>query len=835
MFRTRNKRLPLISATFGILLSVLMCGAHAADIEKAEYDKGFGAKDAAVRASRSPRKVAEFAGELLESAKLVREDQPYQAYLFNKSYEIGMLFPEGIPFAVEAMDQLGNAQPQLKGAADANLLNAMQRRYQTTGGPQRATAASAYIDRALQIADSLAAAGKYDEAVIICDKAKLALAASAARHNDVLERALMFKEQQAVAKRIAALKITLKTTPHDAVAAGEMVQLLMLDSDLPDQALPYVDATGDARLKKIVALAAKDVATLTDGESLELADWYRGQTIKAGKLASYTAWSRAKFCYQRFLDVHPKLDADRLNATRAMKDAEVALAKTPRVFPEVANSVKHASSLTPANNPGATDLLQPGSVWSNKNLFGMSLTISSREGDIFHGTVLIGGHHRQIVGTVKEGQISWLAKDVIAITGTRGGDNIGKLNGHQLDFTYTEPFGPGRGGEFTLFLDTPTPPGPVSVESHRAPPVVSPGASPPVRPSDPVVVGPITAPADRAKYLQGLGIENTAFSHAPAGDGYILHKAIPQLEWPRLLLVLKETVGLEFRDGAGTDEAVTQIAKLQKLWLLDLRGQPVTDASIAALRNHPALVVIDLGSTKVTGACALDLATIPNVERIYINGTHWTGGLKPFMQCHHLLSLNVGYTPIRDRNIADLAGHPTLETLNLGQTTVTSDCADALVSIPSLRDLWLAQSKFGDEGVLKLMALSNLEALSLPADQMRSRAFSVLPQFKSLRTLTLWGKPEQFTDAEMTAIGNCTRLEGLTLPSGVTDAGIMHLLNLKRLEIIGLEKSVVTERGLAALLENLPQLKTVRVGGTSITQASIDVLKQKYPKVSFLK
>ena len=154
--------------------------------------------------------------------KLVREDQSYQAYLFNKSYEIGMLFPGGIPFAVEAMDELGKAQPQLKGAADANLLNAMQKRYQTSGGPQRIAAASAYIDRALQIADSLAAEGKYDEAVIICDKAKLALAASAARHNVLLEQ-LMFKEEQAAAKRIAEhSKSRLKATPHDAGGGGRI-------------------------------------------------------------------------------------------------------------------------------------------------------------------------------------------------------------------------------------------------------------------------------------------------------------------------------------------------------------------------------------------------------------------------------------------------------------------------------------------------------------------------------------------------------------------------------------------------------------------------------------
>jgi hypothetical protein len=70
--------------------------------------------------------------------------------------------------------------------------------------------------------------------------------------------------------------------------------------------------------------------------------------------------------------------------------------------------------------------------------------------------VIGGGFERLVTGTVKDGKISWLAKDVQAIKGGIGGDNQATLSsdkdGPLLDFTFREK--DGTGGAYQLRLKT---------------------------------------------------------------------------------------------------------------------------------------------------------------------------------------------------------------------------------------------------------------------------------------------------------------------------------------------------------------------------------------------
>ena len=63
-------------------------------------------------------------------------------------------------------------------------------------------------------------------------------------------------------------------------------------------------------------------------------------------------------------------------------------------------------------------------------------------------------HWREVSGTIKDGKVSWLAKDVRALDGGAGGDNRGTIGtdeqGDKIDFVW----GPGNvvKGTFTLRL-----------------------------------------------------------------------------------------------------------------------------------------------------------------------------------------------------------------------------------------------------------------------------------------------------------------------------------------------------------------------------------------------
>src|SRR6516162_3186960 len=65
------------------------------------------------------------------------------------------------------------------------------------------------------------------------------------------------------------------------------------------------------------------------------------------------------------------------------------------------------------------DPIQPNSVWTDGTK--RSLTILERHGDKFRASFISGaGNVREIFGSVKDGRISWLAKDVHAADASIG-------------------------------------------------------------------------------------------------------------------------------------------------------------------------------------------------------------------------------------------------------------------------------------------------------------------------------------------------------------------------------------------------------------------------------
>ena len=101
------------------------------------------------------------------------------------------------------------------------------------------------------------------------------------------------------------------------------------------------------------------------------------------------------------------------------------------------------------------DPFKTDTVWVNKEQK-QTLTVLERKGETFRARFVIGETiDREIAGTVKDGKLSWLAKDVKAIKGTAGADNqatiIRDKDGDLLDFTW-EFKGGGGSGAFVLRL-----------------------------------------------------------------------------------------------------------------------------------------------------------------------------------------------------------------------------------------------------------------------------------------------------------------------------------------------------------------------------------------------
>lgn len=93
------------------------------------------------------------------------------------------------------------------------------------------------------------------------------------------------------------------------------------------------------------------------------------------------------------------------------------------------------------------DAIQPNSVWQDGR--SVTLTMLERNGNTFRARVNSGKAVREVTGTVKDDTISWLAKDVRAISGEPGGDNFGTITDGKIDFTWHDA--KGGSGKFSLW------------------------------------------------------------------------------------------------------------------------------------------------------------------------------------------------------------------------------------------------------------------------------------------------------------------------------------------------------------------------------------------------
>jgi hypothetical protein len=127
---------------------------------------------------------------------------------------------------------------------------------------------------------------------------------------------------------------------------------------------------------------------------------------------------------------------------KAKKDDEAAA-----VEKELGKLREGSLAVTPA------DPFQPKSTWVNDKPK-MTLTVIERKGNTFRARFVAGDTiEREVRGTIKDGKVSWLAKDVRALKGGPGHDNHGTFDkeGEKIDFTFGFGNNP-PAGTYTMHL-----------------------------------------------------------------------------------------------------------------------------------------------------------------------------------------------------------------------------------------------------------------------------------------------------------------------------------------------------------------------------------------------
>jgi len=285
--------------------------AVAQDSAEAEFEQLFGAEVQRVVATVSKADDVELAATLLKAAGQPTTAAPMKAVLCRRAAELAADHPDGLETAVNALNTLAALGDEHRIDALDQLVSIHQRTYARARGEDRLAAGADLIDALRRLAEARRGLHEYDAALSAYRRANFV--ATAVRDNDLKLRLKGDMDQtradQKAHERLTAVKARLKADPSNAQTARELVLLLLIDHDDPDEARKYTFLLKDETLKQRVPWAAGPIENVEEAQASQLGEWYEQLAQQAeSDHARYTMLRRSSRYLARYLAMHPQED-----------------------------------------------------------------------------------------------------------------------------------------------------------------------------------------------------------------------------------------------------------------------------------------------------------------------------------------------------------------------------------------------------------------------------------------------------------------------------------------------------------------------------------------------
>jgi Leucine-rich repeat (LRR) protein len=272
-----------------------------------------------------------------------------------------------------------------------------------------------------------------------------------------------------------------------------------------------------------------------------------------------------------------------------------------------------------------------------------------------------------------------------------------------------------------------------------------------------------------------------------------------------------------------TDDQLLELSELEegldRITELDLRQSAVTDNGVAVLPKFAAVTRLDLSGSRVSGAVTQYLAEMPALEELSLNGVPLEdAALAPLSRLPALRTLSLSTTAVSDDCFPHLAACKSLESLTLdGNDRLLGTRFSELLwhrEFPSLRELSVNHTGFGNHGLDELNRLPHLEVLS--ASNAEVTSLDIIGSCTSLRSLNL--SDNRLTDAVLPQLRRLKDLEELDLSAcpAITDAGLLHLRGHKQLRRLSLEGTHCSLAGATDLKQKYLENTTIRIANQEL-------------------
>lgn len=219
-------------------------------------------------------------------------------------------------------------------------------------------------------------------------------------------------------------------------------------------------------------------------------------------------------------------------------------------------------------------------------------------------------------------------------------------------------------------------------------------------------------------------------------------------------------------DPGTVSEAFSKFSKLESLHLSSYRNLDVAKLSctntlrelsfapsavsnelILRLANFKQLSWLQLHASDKQSAASLNWEPIASLERIHflnINNTYvGNDGAEALSKLQLLFDLTLYNCEIGEKGAASIAGLQKLQSLRLGSNKIGSEGARALGSLLEIKDLTVSGNQISSTGLEGWSKLTKLERLDVTGNSIDDNGLSALSQLPQLKQLHLIGNPIQ--------------------------------------------------------------------------------------------
>lgn len=146
--------------------------------------------------------------------------------------------------------------------------------------------------------------------------------------------------------------------------------------------------------------------------------------------------------------------------------------------------------------------------------------------------------------------------------------------------------------------------------------------------------------------------------------------------------------------------AMNRIGNMPTVRFVSLRGENVSDETLANIKSMTSLERLSLQNTSVTDAGLAHLKPFKRLKIVDLTGSQITDeGIKSLAQIHSLETLLVNDTSLSDVGVARLADMPRLTQVRANRTKINDAALREFAKIPRLRTLWIKGTHVSDEAL----------------------------------------------------------------------------------------------------------------------------------------